>query len=269
MPSNVWSAVCLTALLAASASAQDVCGKSDKALAPSGNGTNQATVSTVTRPISGSAAACPALPATHPTLLWTATEKPAHRLVASGLPNFGELNEHVWRSGQPNRLGYQQLVQMHVKTIVNLRSEFPQEKDQVPNGVNYMQIPITDETAPTEEQANQFLHIVANPNNWPILVHCRMGEGRTGVMCALVRYAIDGWNDKLIQKEICNFHITHFGLVKARMCDGQRRFLQQWEAHNEPGVSSAWIGATSPTAAAENDDAHAPVSASQLQKTGA
>src|SRR5690348_803292 len=48
-------------------------------------------------------------------LRWEVAQQPAHRLVAPGLPDFGELNQNVWRSGQPTRKGYARLLAMHVK----------------------------------------------------------------------------------------------------------------------------------------------------------
>jgi protein-tyrosine phosphatase len=178
-------------------------------------------------------------PVVTPASPWYSTDQPSHRTATSGVPDFGILNSQVWRSGQPCRKGYEKLAQMGVKTIVNLRAEFPQEKDQVPSGVHYIQIPIVDQTAPTVEQAEQFLSIVTNPDNWPVLVHCRAGEGRTGVMCALVRYAIDGWDDKRITAEIGRFRST-------RMCGCQRQFLKEWATHNAPGSWRARIGAQQP-----------------------
>ncbi|HZO90929.1 MAG TPA: tyrosine-protein phosphatase [Chthonomonadaceae bacterium] len=167
---------------------------------------------------------------------WPVTQEPARRLVEPGLPNFGKLNACLWRSGQPNQRGYQKLAEMHVKTIINLREEYPQDKDQIPAGVQYFYIPIKDETAPTVEQAKEFLRIVSNPDNWPVLVHCRGGEGRAGVMCALVRHSFDGWDDKRIMKEVNNFRTAYLGFIRTRLKGSQRQFLQEWEANNKPGA---------------------------------
>src|SRR5580700_1956951 len=84
---------------------------------------------------------------------WQVSTGPSHPQKVAGVPNFGKLNEHVWRSGQPTRDGYLLLKSQGLKTVVNLRSEFPQDKDLVPPGVQYIYIPIRDEHAPTLEQA--------------------------------------------------------------------------------------------------------------------
>lgn len=86
------------------------------------------------------------------------------------------------------------------------------------------------------------LDLVANPNNWPILVHRKLGEGRTGVMSALVRYSFDGWDDQRIMQEVSNFRVRYFNLFKTRLNDSQRRFLIHWEATNVPGAYRHKIG---------------------------
>jgi protein tyrosine/serine phosphatase len=220
---KAWCAACSVLLLAASAvGAQQSLG--------GGSVTASATSATT-----GSAATCKAIN-------WPTADTISRRSVEKGLPDFGVLNANVWRSGQPTDRGYSRLAEMHVKTIVNLRAEFPLEKDRVPAGVQYFYIPITDETAPTEDQAKQFLKIVTNPANWPVLVHCTHGEGRTGVMCALVRYSIDGWDNKRILKEVGNFRHSFLGMTNAQLCSGQQRFLDQWEQSNRPGEYQQAVG---------------------------
>src|SRR5438045_353835 len=63
--------------------------------------------------------------------VWPTSTRPTHRLVVKGVPDFGKLNAYVWRSGQPTREGYQRLAAMGLKTIVNLRAEFPDDKDRI------------------------------------------------------------------------------------------------------------------------------------------
>jgi protein tyrosine phosphatase (PTP) superfamily phosphohydrolase (DUF442 family) len=194
-------------------------------------------------------------PAANNTVLWNCEAEPAHPGSEDGLAHFGKLDAHVWRSAQPTKRGFQRLAELGIKTIVNLRVEFPQEKDLVPAGVNYVQIPITDETAPTEEQANQFLKIVSNPANWPVLVHCRAGQGRTGVMCALVRYSIDGWKDGQIRKEVGNYRSSFMGMFRSPLCSPQQKFLANWYSHNQPGAWKGLIGAPQDAQAAQTQPA--------------
>jgi len=147
------------------------------------------------------------------------------------MPNFGKLNEYIWRSGQPAREGYDRLVGMGLKTVVNLRAEYPEDREMLPGNVRYFLIPIIDYRAPTVDQANQFLRIVLNPHNWPILFHCRAGEGRTSVMAALIRYSLDGWTHDTISAEIRSFRKKHWWILTfaVPLLPNQSRFIKKWE----------------------------------------
>jgi protein tyrosine phosphatase (PTP) superfamily phosphohydrolase (DUF442 family) len=160
---------------------------------------------------------------------WNASNGPVRRIVEKGVPNFGMLNDHVWRSGQPSKEGYKKLAAKGLKTVVNLRVEFPQDKDLLPKGVNYVFIPIKDNHEPTAEQAKAFVEVVSNPANWPVLVHCKGGEGRAGVMAAVVRHTFDAWDNKTIMKEVSNFRVRHLGLFKVSMDSCQQKFIKFWQ----------------------------------------
>jgi tyrosine-protein phosphatase SIW14 len=189
---------------------------------------------------SETSAATTVAPTTAPAIVtWPLTLAPVKKVKEKGLPNFGKLNEFIWRSGQPSKEGYARLKELGVKTIVNLRKEAPADKEKLPEGINYINIPIVDERAPTAEQAQQFIDIASDSKNWPILVHCHGGEGRAGVMSALVRFAFDGWDNDKIMKETGTFRVAHLGFIKTRMCGSQREFLQEWATAHKAGEYSA------------------------------
>jgi tyrosine-protein phosphatase OCA1 len=179
----------------------------------------------VSRPAAPVAASAPA----SLNAAWPTSNAVSHRIKADGVPNFGKLNDYIWRSGQPTREGYQLLAKQGLKTVVNLREEFPQDKDLIPQGVRYVYLPIKDEHAPTDEQAKAFLDLVSKPENWPILVHCHGGEGRAGVMSALVRTSLDRWDHSQIMKEVGNFRKKYLGFIPVPMAGSQKRFIQHWE----------------------------------------
>lgn len=186
---------------------------------------------------------------------WPVTAAAANRVKEKGVPNFGKLNTNIWRSGQPTSEGYKALAADGLKTVVNLRAEFPQDKDLLPAGVNYVYIPIKDDHEPTVEQAKQFMAVASDPKNWPLLVHCKGGEGRAGVMSALVRYSMDGWDHKMVMQEVGNFRTKHLGFITTPMASCQQNFIQQWEKSTP---AKGYIAAAAPsTAAAPNTAAKA------------
>ncbi len=175
-------------------------------------------------------------PANAPASLktWPTSNAPTRHLVLKGVPNYGKLNDAIWRSGQPTREGYKNLTAQGLKTVVNLREEFPQDKDLLPQGVRYVYLPIKDEHAPTDEQAKAFVELASNPDNWPILVHCHGGEGRAGTMAALVRHSLDGWDHDKIMKEVGAFRIKRLGFLTTPMAGCQKQFIQRWEGTPGP-----------------------------------
>src|SRR5439155_515796 len=58
----------------------------------------------------------------------------------------------------------------------------------------YLSLPFKGKEPPTEAEAETFLAFVRDPQHWPVHIHCKEGKYRTGLMAALVRYAIDGWS---------------------------------------------------------------------------
>jgi len=110
------------------------------------------------------------------------------------VPLYGEvLPGTLYRSAQPSAAGFRWLKSNGITTIVNLRQEHDDASVVGTLGFGkYVYLPIVDNTPPTNEQAEQFLALVTDRRNWPILVHCNLGIGRAGTMSVLTRYAVQG-----------------------------------------------------------------------------
>jgi len=113
------------------------------------------------------------------------------------IENFGQVNAHYYRGGQPQDRDYQDLAALGIKAIVNLTSDDQQRDEQARTeqaGMRYFQIPMTTHRAPTAVEVGEFLKIVNDPANQPVFVHCVGGRHRTGVMTAVYRMNQDGWS---------------------------------------------------------------------------
>lgn len=106
------------------------------------------------------------------------------------------------RSSQPDTRWIQSLSNPAIrerpfKAVVNLRGESgangeaPAVRDAHMTPLN---IPVPDQTAPTQDQVIQFLSFVTDPKNQPVDVHCKAGQGRTGTFVATYRMAVQGWS---------------------------------------------------------------------------
>ena len=115
-----------------------------------------------------------------------------------GILNFGVVTEgKIYRSGRLEPDGIELMLQAGIRTVFDLRKEksdneiFPMEEFHT-----YFHLGIEDHQAPSERQAKALLEIVRRAKYWPVLIHCHGGRGRTGVIVALIRYAIEGWSLK-------------------------------------------------------------------------
>jgi protein tyrosine/serine phosphatase len=116
------------------------------------------------------------------------------------LPNFHQVNDHLYRGGQPEQGGLKKLSELGIKTIVNLRGVSDGtrgDRDEAEKfDMRYFNIPISPLGRPDDERVEQLLDIIDDRNNWPVFVHCQRGSDRTGVIIAVYRISRDGWNEK-------------------------------------------------------------------------
>lgn len=125
----------------------------------------------------------------------------AQPIQLEGVPNLHKVSNDLYRSAQPTAQGMQQLKQLGIKTIVNLRT-FHSDRDAIgKTGLAYAQIHMKAWHA-EQEDAVRFLQIVTNPKRTPVLVHCQHGADRTGTMVALYRIAVQGWSKEAAIREM-------------------------------------------------------------------
>jgi protein tyrosine/serine phosphatase len=126
--------------------------------------------------------------------------EPGHSDLLSTIhiSNFGSINDHYYRGGQPKGDDYAELAKLGVRTIIDFQEYGdPSEPGLVKKaGMNYVRIGMNTRIIPTPAQLQQFLSIVNDPANLPVYVHCAGGHHRTGVMTAVYRMTQDGWSPK-------------------------------------------------------------------------
>ena len=121
-----------------------------------------------------------------------------------GLRHFGVVEEGaLYRCGQPTPEELRELIQKHrLKTVIALRGRRAEndpdsweqaERDVCTEaGIRFVQIPCNHRNPPTQEQIDEFLMVAGSAEQRPALVHCRIGQQRTGLFCALYRVHVQG-----------------------------------------------------------------------------
>jgi protein tyrosine/serine phosphatase len=150
-----------------------------------------------------------------PALADTADERNGSREGDSvDIKNFGKVNDHIYRGGQPKGDDYRKLIELGVKTIVDLRSDSePGARAAAERaGMRYINLPMAPKSYPQAEAAKRFLEIVNDQANGPVYVHCAGGRHRTGAMLAVYRMEVEGWNIERAYQEMKDYDFyTRFG----------------------------------------------------------
>jgi len=142
-------------------------------------------------------------------------------LVASGLvfagsdtpaiPNFHQVDEHLFRGAQPAASEFQNLARMGIKTVLDLREEghaIAEEKLVEAAGMRYISLPMSGVLPPSDQQISRALAVLEDPADGPVFVHCRRGADRTGTVIACYRIAHDGWQNRQALDEARTFGMS-------------------------------------------------------------
>ena len=121
----------------------------------------------------------------------------------SRLPNFGRIDDNLFRGGLPSTRGYEKLSQFGVRRVINLiegeqREEFEKARGR---GLDWIHIPLSDRRPPTAADVDEYVEALrALPVS--TYVHCKGGRHRTGVMVGVYRALFYGWGIEQIHDEM-------------------------------------------------------------------
>lgn len=126
------------------------------------------------------------------------------RAPYDGLQHLAVVAEGVlYRCGQPTPAQLGDLIdRFGLRSVVSLRGtrgaadpdawEAAERAVCQSRGVEFVAIPCNHKNPPTAEQVEQFLDLCRHAQRRPVLVHCRLGQQRTLLFCALYRVRVDG-----------------------------------------------------------------------------
>jgi protein tyrosine/serine phosphatase len=137
-------------------------------------------------------------------------------LTAPGVPNFHQVDEHVYRGAQPTPEGFGSLSKLGIHTVIDLRAEHAgsdSEKNLVEShGMKYIFVPMHGFAAPSDEDIRKVLGIMGTTEakDWPVFVHCRLGKDRTGTVVACYRIAHHNWGNEKALTEARGYGMSFF-----------------------------------------------------------
>jgi len=126
------------------------------------------------------------------------------------IKNFGQMDDILYRGGQPAESDYKALAAFGIHTIIDLRNDeetFAKSAAEAA-GLKYYNISMDGVSAPSNEDVAKFLSIINDPSSGKIFMHCKAGIHRTGAMGAVYRIAHDGWDYDKTYAEMKNYEFS-------------------------------------------------------------
>jgi protein tyrosine/serine phosphatase len=170
------------------------------------------------------------------SLFWHQKTKPYHLLTVE--PGV------LYRSGALKPHNLKNVVDQYgIRTIVSLRHRW--EEDPQPdwynqekefcarNGLTFVHIPMRGNSPPTDEQLAQWLVLLDNPKNYPILVHCSQGAIRTGIMTAIYEMEYRQKDNQKTLKELNTFGHDLDVPKRKRMCEYILNYVPRWKQQED------------------------------------
>ena len=123
------------------------------------------------------------------------------------LPRFHQVSQKLYRGGQPRTGGLARLRELGINTIINLRGTSnttrAEEVEAHALGFNYFNVALPNWGRPQDTRVERILALIAAPENGKVLVHCKDGVDRTGMIVAMYRMTQEGrsGNDALVEAE--------------------------------------------------------------------
>jgi uncharacterized protein (TIGR01244 family) len=161
-------------------------------------------------------------------------------LQVSGIPNFHQVNDHIYRGGQPSDEAWQGLAKLGVKTVIDLRRESEHQTGAEARavkaaGMRYVNVPMNGIVAPTDEQIVKVLNTF---ESGPVFVHCRRGADRTGTVVACYRMRHDGWDNRKAFKEAKSLGMSWMEV-------GMKKYIMAYRAPADHGTPGQVVAASS------------------------
>ncbi len=131
--------------------------------------------------------------------------------------------DRMYRSGQMTVEGFTDTVRdLHIKTLINVQDDFPDpdlelsfwdrrtmKESELCNRLHVRYVALAPDLierrqVPEHRPAtiDQLLDLLDDESNYPILLHCKAGLHRTGVLSAVYRMEYQGWSHEEAYREL-------------------------------------------------------------------
>jgi len=135
------------------------------------------------------------------------------------IPKFKDVTKDIYRGGRPTSKDLADIQKTPgIKTDIdleNIKSQISSESSTAKElKLNFYSEPMTAYNAPDDKQVDRILDLLQNASLFPIFLHCKHGEDRTGMIIGLYRVEVQKWAPKEAYKEMLDlgFHPSYTAL---------------------------------------------------------
>lgn len=154
-----------------------------------------------------------------PTLAYARNSNWAKPVQISGVPNLNQVAPHLFRSAQPTAAGFASMQSiLNIQTVVNLRESQTDAELLKGLSIEEISVPMNAMLIKKDDVIAALKLIRAAEAKGPVLVHCKHGADRTGVVIAMYRILYQGWSKTQAIDEMeqggFNFHAIFMNIPR-------------------------------------------------------
>ena len=113
------------------------------------------------------------------------------------ITRFLEVTPDIYRGARPSAQGLQILAKQGLRTVIDLEdiTSAIDSENQVAKsaGLQFVTKPMSGHLSPDDQEVSEILALLNDPGNYPIFIHCQLGEDRSGLIVALYRVFTQKW----------------------------------------------------------------------------
>lgn len=125
-----------------------------------------------------------------------ATDRPvqwAQPVALAGLPNLHRVTPTIFRSAQPGIDGLPGIESLGIRTVLSLRESNADAPLARRSNVDFLRHPLWTWDV-EDDDVLAVLRVLTDAERQPVLLHCKHGADRTGLMIASYRVVVQGWS---------------------------------------------------------------------------
>ena len=128
-------------------------------------------------------------------------EQWAQPLARTGLPNLHQVTATIFRSAQPDIGGLPGIESLGVRTVLSLRASDTDAKLDARSDLRFLRHPLYTWSIDDADVLG-VLRVLTDPARQPVLLHCKHGADRTGLMIASYRVVVQDWSKQAALDEM-------------------------------------------------------------------